>query len=72
MSWRQDMTRPVKWTRDGRLVYDDYKETDPVLIKLKAEFRALIDGVPTNDRDHKLAVACGAWIERKAELELNI
>ena len=43
MYWR-DPTRKTKWTKEGKLVYDDVLELDIVLQDLKVNLRALIRG----------------------------
>lgn len=72
MSWRQDHTRPVRWTKDGRLVYNDYIEKDPILKGINAEIHELVIGEFTRTRDHELAKLCGKYVNRKKDLGENL
>lgn len=44
MSWIREPGRPVIWTREGKLIYNDRKERDQVLRHLREQLRAIIKG----------------------------
>ena len=43
LSWRRDFSRPVEWTKDGRLVYSAQPELDPIIRLLKETLKHLIN-----------------------------
>jgi len=71
-NWRRDFSRPVKWTTDGRLIYNDYQERDSILWHLRMTLKRLI-----NDRgregftNRQLALVCRALELRSIENERN-
>ena len=70
MSWRQDLTRPVKWTKDGRLIYADYQEKDTILWHLGLTLTRLINHESIDGfTNEQLAKHCEAWGLRKEETE---
>ena len=67
--WREE-GRPTIWTREGKLVYNDVLERDPVLAELRLVFKKLIHSTPVKlSRNDELAAACKAWVLRKEELK---
>lgn len=72
--WQRDTSRRVRWTKDGRLVYDDYQERDPVLSKLQTELRALIAGSEPNirKRDERIFQICKEDVARRRYLEHHL
>jgi len=73
MSWRQDLTRPVRWTVDGRLVYADYQEKDSILWHLSITLKRLINHKSIDGfTNEQIAKHCEAYILRKAENENKI
>ena len=73
MSWRQDLNRPVRWTKDGRLVYDDYQERDAILWHLGLTLKRLINHAGVDGfTNNQLAKYCEAYLLRKEELGENL
>ena len=69
MSWRRDFNRPVEWTKDGRLVYSDIPDIDPILRALRETLKRLInhrgvEGFTNNELYH----VCIAYNLRVKEL----
>jgi len=65
MSWRRDFSRPVKWTADGRLVYDDHQERDTILWHIKLTLKRLINHKAVEGfTNQQLALTCKAWALR--------
>ena len=73
MSWRRDFTRPVRWTSDGRLVYDDYQEEDSILWHIGLTLARLINHESIDGfTNEQIAKHCEAYLLRKAENEHQI
>ena len=72
MNWRRDFSRPVKWTKDGRLIYDDYQEHDDILWNLRMTLKRLINhrGVE-GFTNLQLALVCRALELRSKENEIS-
>ena len=70
MQWRRDFSRPVHWTKDGRLVYSAQPKQDPVIRALRESLRHLIDNEPLDAyTTHELYRVCVAMNKRRKELE---
>lgn len=73
MSWRRDFSRPVEWTRCGRLVYADHQERDVILWHIKLTLRRLINHRSIDGfTNQQLAQTCKAWTKREDENETKI
>lgn len=69
LSWRRDFSRPVEWTKDGRLVYLVQPEKDHIIWALNLTLKRLIkhegiDGFTNRELYH----VCVALHLRKDEL----
>ena len=72
MSWRRDFSRPVKWTKDGKLVYADIQEKDTILWNIKLTMKRLINHIGIDGfTNRQLAQTCKAWALRSEENELS-
>lgn len=67
--WR-DPTRPTRWTKEGKLVYTNHPNSDPVMLELRTTLRGLIAGPMVDGVTHgALADVCRAMTKRQEELE---
>ena len=69
MNWRRDFSRSVEWTADGRLIYSDVPDLDPILRALRETLKRLINHRSIEEfTNQELYHVCVALYLRKDEL----
>lgn len=72
MSWRRDFDRPVRWTKDGRLVYVSQPKLDPIIRSLRETLKRLINHRSVDGfTNHELFRVCVAMQLRENEIEIH-
>lgn len=70
MAYWRDPTRPVKWTKEGKLVYVTLPSQDDLLVNLKARLRNIINNWHDTSVGHKrLRRVIRAITQREKEIK---
>jgi len=71
MHWRRDYSRPVRWTKDGRLIYVSQPKLDPIVRSLRETLKRLINHRTIDGfTNHELYRVCVAIHLREDEIEI--